>query len=277
MNNALLRLLPPLALLAGCASLPPAEVPIEEAQRRMAAEPPVVVADGCLYRRNMFYLNHFIIDESRQLAEEGSKEVIEGFKAHGGVHIRQFVVPLMCATQMPPRGEEKGGRISLSEASQDKAKSLTFPEPLIAAIADDAPLLAAYTQLFAACDDQRYRKEKRYDCPLLKPEQASLLRARLKTSYIVALSVGGERLSGANRSAGVVFGLLLGAINIASDEGSARVRLVNLDTGNLVYSSYPSEFNGRLPADEGGSGAQSLKITDDWVKRMVKPLFRKQR
>ncbi len=270
-----------LAMLAGCATLPPTEVPIEEAQRRLVKEAPVLVADGCLYRRNMLYLNHFIIDESRTLAEEGAKEVIAGFKEYGGVAIKQFVVPVMCATEMPPRGDEKGGRISDSEDTQDKAKSLTFPEPLIAAIANDEPLLAAYTQLFGDCDDRRYRKEKRYDCPLLKPEQAALLKTRLKTSYLVALSVGGERLSTANRSAGVVFGLLLGAINIVGDAGTARVRLVNLDTGNLVYSSYPSEFNGQTPADldgfAGGSGASSLQITENWVKRMVKPLFEKQR
>ena len=63
-------------------------------------------------------------------------------------------------------------------------------------------------------------------------------------------------------------------------DGTARVRLVNLDTGNLVYSSYPSEFNGQTPEDVGsldGSGSSRLQITDNWVKRMVKPLFEKQR
>ncbi len=241
----------------------------------------MLVADGCLYRRNAFYLNHFIIDESRELGEQGAKEVIAGFKEHGQVTIKQFVVPVMCATEMPPRGDQKGGRISQSENTQDKANSLTFPEPLSPAVASDEPLLAAYTQLFGDCDDKRYRKERRYDCPLLKPEQAALLKARLKASYIVALSVGGERLSTGNRTAGVVFGLLLGSINIGNDADTARVRLVNLDTGNLVYSSYPSEFNGQTPEDldgfNGGSGLRSLEITDNWVKRMVKPLFEKQR
>lgn len=271
----------PLTLLVGCASLPPAEAPIEEAQRRLKLEAPVLVADGCLYRRNLAYLNHFIIDESRELAAQGAQEVIAGFKEYGGVLIKQQVIPVMCATEMPPRGTEKGGRISQSEATQDQAKSLTFPEPLKATVENDAALLAAYTQLFGDCDDKRYRKENRYDCPLLKPEQASLLKGRLKASYVVALSVGGERLSTANRSAGAIFGLLFGSISIGSDSGTARVRLVNLDTGNLVYSSFPSEFRGSTPADldgfQVGSGAGSLAITDNWVKRMVKPLFEKQR
>ncbi len=270
-----------LAALGGCATTPIAEVPIEEAQRRLVKESPVLVADGCLYRRNLLYLNKFLIDESRELGEQGAKEVIAGFKEYGGVEISQFVVPVMCATEMPPRGDVKGGRISQNEASQDnEGKSLTFPEPLSPAVEKDVALFAAYTQLFGDCDDKRYRKERRYDCPLLKPEQAALLKARLKTSYIVALSVGGERFSAANRSAGVLFGLLLGGINIAGDEATARVRLVNLDTGNLVYSSYPSEFRGSTPADLGGfesSGAGKLQITDNWVKRMVKPLFEKQR
>lgn len=280
MKNCGLYLLS-LVVLAGCVNVPVvSEVPIEEAQRRLPKEPPVLVADGCLYRRNLAYLNHFIIDESRELATQGAKEVMAGFKEYGGVNITQLVVPVMCATAMPPRGEEKGGRISQSETTQDKAQSLLFPEPLNPIVAKDAPLLEAYTQLFGDCDDKRYRKERRYDCPLLKPEQAALLKARLKTSYLVAVSVGGERYSTANRSAGAVFGLLFGAINIAGDSGTARVRLVNLDTGNLVYSSYPSEFNGQTPEDVGslgGSGSSRLQITDNWVKRMVKPLFEKQR
>lgn len=280
MKSLLLALLP-LALLGGCASRPVSESPVEEAQRRLPKEPPVLVADGCLYRRNLAYLNHYIIDESRALATQGAQEVIAGFKEHGGVLIKQQVVPVMCATQMPPRGDEKGGRISQSEDTQHIAKSLTFPEPLSPVVENNTALFAAYTQLFGDCDDQRYRKERRYDCPLLTPEQAALLKARLKTSYLVALSVGGERYSAANRSAGAVFGLLFGAINIAGDAGTARVRLVNLDTGNLVYSSYPSEFRGATPADlsgfDGGSGSSSLAITDNWVKRMVKPLFEKQR
>jgi hypothetical protein len=268
-------------LLAGCATTPPGESPIEEAQRRMATEPPVLVADGCLHRRNAFYLDHYIVDESRELGEQGAKEVIAGFKEYGPVQIKQFVVPVMCATEMPPRGDAKGGRISDSESTQDKARSLIFPEPLSPVVEKDEPLLKAYTQLFGDCDDTRYRKERRYDCPLLSAEQAALLKARLKTPYVVALSVGGERLSSANRGAGALLGLLLGAINIANDAGTARVRLVNLDTGNLVYSSYPSEFNGRTPADvdglNGGSGSGALALTDNWVKRMVKPLFEKQR
>ncbi len=272
----------PLVLLSACATRPIGEVPIEEAQRRMVSEAPVLVADGCLYRRNLAYLNQFIIDESRKLGQDGAKEVIAGFKEYGGVTIGQFVVPLMCATEMPPRGDEKGGLIATSEATQNVAKSLLFPEPLNPAVANDAALLAAYVQLFGACDDRRYRKENRYDCPLLKPEQAALLKARLKTSYIVALSVGGERASVANRSAGAVFGLLLGFINIAGDTGTARVRVVNLDTGNLVYSSFPGEFRGQSPADNynnigGRSNFGDLEITENWVKRMVKPLFEKQR
>ena len=278
--HKLIALLLPSLLLGACATTPPPEVPIEEAQRRLPAEPPVLVADGCLYRRNAFYLDHYIIDESRDLATQGAKEVMAGFKEYGKVDIRQFTVPLMCATEMPPRGDVKGGRIAESLGKEAEAKSLTFPEPLNAAIAGDEPLMAAYTQLFGACDDARYRKERPYDCPLLKPEQAALLKARLKTSYVVALSVGGERLSNSNRTAGVMFGLLLGGLGIGRDEAVARVRLVNLDTGNLVYSSYPSEFNGRTPADLGelgGSGSRALAIDEQWVRRMVRPLFEKQR
>ena len=266
-------------LLSACATAPIPETPIEEAQRRMPTETPVLVADGCLYRRNLAYLNHFIVDESRELGQQGAKEVMAGFKEFG-VDIKQFVVPVMCATKMPPRGTEKGGRISQSESTQDKAESLTFPEPLSSLIANDAPLFAAYGQLFDDCDDQRRRKEKRYDCPLLKPEQAALLKSRLKTSYIVAVSVGGERVSTANRSAGAVFGVLFGFINIAGDAGVARVRLVNLDTGGLVYSSFSGDFSGRSPADfdgNGGGGTSSMQIDEKWVKRMVKPLFEKQR
>ena len=280
MKKILTLLLGTLLLQACVTKAPIPEVPIEEAQRRMPKEPPVVVADGCLYRRNLAYLNHFIIDESRELGSEGAKEVMAGFKEYGGVEIKQFVVPVMCATRMPPRGDEKGGRISQSESTQDKAKSLTFPEPLSPVVENDAALFAAYTQLFGDCDDKRYRKEKRYDCPLLTTEQASLLKSRLKTSYVVAVSVGGERYSAANRSAGAVFGLLFGAINIAGDAGTARVRLVNLDNGALVYSSYTRDFNGEAPADfssGGGAGLNSIEINETWVKRMVKPLFEKQR
>lgn len=270
-----------LAALTGCVTTPPGESPIEEAQRRMKAEPPMVVADGCLYRRNAFYLDHYIIDESRELGEQGAKEVIAGFKELGEVNIKQFVVPLMCATEMPPRGEVKGGRIAPNKDQLDQGKSLTFPEPLSPVVAKDEKLMAAYTQLFGNCDDARYRKERRYDCPLLSPEQAALLKTRLKTPYVVALSVGGERLSAANRGAGALLGLLLGGVGIGTDGANARVRLVNLETGNLVYSSYPSEFNGRTPADldgfEAGSGRDALALTDNWVKRMVKPLFEKQR
>jgi len=264
-------------LLSACVGMPPPEVPIEEAQRRLLKESPVLVVDGCLYRRNLAYVNQYVIDESRSLALDGAKEMIEGFKAYG-VTIKQQVVPVMCASEMSPRGDEKGGNITPSASRPEEGKNLLFPEPLNASVAKDENLLAAYTQLFAACDDARYRKESRYDCPLLKPEQAALLKARLKASYVVALSLGGERASTGSRTAGVAFGLLLGFINIAGDEGTARLRLVNLDTGNLVYSSFPAEFRGRSPADavfEGGGS--ELKITDDWVQRMIKPLFQKQR
>lgn len=278
--NKLAVLLLPLLLLGGCATTPRTEVPIEEAQRRLPKEPPVLVAEGCLLRRNAFYLNHYIIDESREIATQGAKEVIAGFKEYGQVNIQQFSVPLMCATDMPPRAEEKGGRIAASVGKEKEGQSLTFPEPLEPALAKDAALLAAYAQLFGDCDDTRYRKERRYDCPLLSTEQAALLKSRLKTSYVVALSVGGERLSNSNRTAGVLFGLLLGGLNIGRDEAVARVRLVNLETGNLVYSSYPSEFNGRTPADlgdVGGSGGDALAVDERWVRRMVRPLFEKQR
>ena len=66
MHKLIALLLPPL-LLGACATVPQAEVPIEEAQRRLLTEPPVLVADGCLHRRNAFYLDHYIIDESRDL------------------------------------------------------------------------------------------------------------------------------------------------------------------------------------------------------------------
>lgn len=270
-------------LLVGCAALPITEVPIEEAQRRMAAEPPVLVADGCLYRRNLASFNHYLTEESRTLAQDGAKEVIAGFKEYGGVSIKQFVVPLMCATDMPPRGEDKEARIALSEATAQIVVKKPFPQALTPSVEKDTVLREAYTQLFGACDDARYRKEDRYDCPLLKPEQAALLKARLKTSHLVVLSVGGDRSSPANRTAGLMFGLLLGFINIPGDEGTARVRLVNLDTGNLVYSSFPGEFRGQSPSDiyydigGGRSRYDDLRITDDWVKRMVKPLFEKQR
>lgn len=282
---AIFRLLTLLSALSlgACASLPVGEVPIEEAQRRMVAEPPVLVADGCLYRRNLASFNHYLTEDSRTLAQDGAKEVIAGFKEYGGVGIKQFVVPLMCATDMPPRGEDAEGRIALNEATESLTVKKTFPQALTPTVEADAALLAAYSQLFAACDDERYRKEDRYDCPLLKPAQAALLKARLKTSHLVVLSVGGDRSSAANRTAGMVFGLLLGFINIPGDEGTARVRLVNLDSGNLVYSSFPGEFRGQSPADiyydigGGRSRYDDLRITEDWVKRMVKPLFAKQR
>lgn len=279
----LLPALSSLLLLSACAALPVGQVPIEEAQSRMPKEPPVIVADGCLYRRNLASFNHYIVEDSRKLGADGARELIAGFKEYGGVDISQFVVPLMCATPMPPRGDDKEGRLSATEETQSVAALKRFPEPLNAAVAGDAKLLAAYTQLFGACDDRRYRKENRFDCPLLSPEQAALLKARLKTSYLVALSVGGDRASPANRGAGVMFGLLLGFINVPGDEGTARVRLVNLDTGNLVYSSFVGDFRGQSPSDiyydigGGRSRYEDLKITDRWVKRMVKPLFEKQR
>lgn len=264
-------------LLAGCAALPVGEVPIEEAQRRLPKEPPVVVADGCAYNRNLVYLNAFLTAESRDLGQQGAKEVIEGLKAFG-VNSKQLTVPIMCATEMPPREDAKGGLIADNIDSVKTAKSLYFPLPLNDTVAKDEPLFHAYEQLFGNCDDKAYRKQKRYDCPLLKPVQAALLKARLKTSYVLALSVGGQKLSTANRTAGAVFGLLLGAINIGADEGTARIRLVNLDTGNLVYSSFPADFSGDTPADSLGSGrAGDLRIDEKWVKRMLKPLFEKQR
>jgi len=280
MKKSALLLMP--LLLQACASLPPGEVPIEEAQRRMTKEPPVLVADGCLYRRNLMSFNHYIVEDSRELGRDGAKELIAGFKEYG-VDMRQFVVPVMCATPMPPRGDDKEGRVSMSEDTQSVAVKKTFPEPLSPAVAKDAALFAAYTQLFAPCDDARYRKENRYDCPLLTPEQAALLKTRLKTSYIVALSVAGDRASPANRTAGVMFGLLLGFINIPTDAGTARVRVVNLDTGNLIYSSFVGEFRGQSPSDiyydigGGRSRYEDLKIDEKWVKRMIKPLFEKQR
>lgn len=282
MKNPLPALLLLSFSLAGCATLPRGEVPIEEAQRRMPKELPVLVADGCLYKRNLTSFNHYLIAESRQLAKDGATELMAGFKAYG-VPMSQYVVPLMCAASMPPRSEDKEGRIAESDSNQDNAVKKTFPQPLNQAIAKDEKLLAAYTQLFVACDDEKYRKEKRYDCPLLTPEQATLLKSRLKSPYAVVLSMGGDRASAANRTAGVMFGLLLGAVIIPGDEGTARVRVVNLETGNLIYSSFPGEFKGQSPGDiyydigGGRSRYEDLKITENWVERMIKPLFAKQR
>ncbi len=287
-SNAQLLLRIPLlvsSLFAGCAVRPDVpEVPIEEAQRRMIAESPVLVADACMYNRNLVYNNDYLMAESKDLGQQGAKEVIVGFKQHG-ISIKQFSVPIMCATEMPPRGDEKGGLIATQAETVSTAKSYYFPIALNDALGKDATLLAAYTQLFAHCDYKAYRKEKRYDCPLLKPEQAALLKARLKTSYIVALSIGGERFSTANRSAGALFGVLFGAINIGADAGSALMRLVNLDTGNLVYSSFPGEFSGQSAGDNysggsnynGRSNNSDLRIDEKWVERMLKPLFEKQR
>ena len=273
-----------LCLLSACAGMPEVkETPIEEAQRRMVKEPPVLVADGCLYRRYLTSFNHYLVKESRTLAEDGAKEAIAAFKEYGGVSIRQQVVPLMCATDMPPRAEDLKGYISPEMDSKVEAVEKAFPEPLNDVVAKDDALRAAYLQLYTACDDERYRKEKRFDCPLLKPEQAALLKGRLKSPYAVALSVGGDRASAANRTASVMFGLLLGFINIPGDEGTARVRLVNLETGNLVYSSFDGDFRGQAPSDVffdvggGRSRFEDLRITENWVERMVKPLFERQR
>lgn len=265
-----------LSLLAGCAARPEIpETPIEEAQRRMPNEPPVIIADGCMYNRNLIYNNDFLMKESKELGQQGAKELIEGFKRYG-VTIKQLAVPIMCATEMPPRGEEKGGLIATNIDTVSTAKSYYFPIPLNDTVGKDEPLFKAYEQLFGPCDDKKYRKEKRYDCPLLKPEQAALLKSRLKTSYVVALALGGEKLSTANRSAGAIFGLLLGSINIGGDAGTALMRVVNLETGNLIYSSFPGEFRGDSAGDSSLDSAD-LRIDEKWVERIVKPLFAKQR
>lgn len=271
-------------LLDACAGLPPAETPIEQAQRRMPHEAPLMVVDSCVYRRNLASFNHYIIEDSRQLANEGAPELMATFKDFG-VTIRQYVVPVMCATNMPPRASDADGRVALNQDQEDRAESRRFPLALNDTVGQDAVLLAAYARLFEPCDFKAVRAERRYDCPLLSTEQAALLKARLKTPYLVAFSVGGDRSSPAHRSGMVAFGLLLGLINIPSDEGTARVRVVNLETGNLIYSSFRGEFTGQSPADvyydaEYGGGRSrytDLKINAGWAKRMVKPLFAPQR
>lgn len=64
---------------------------------------------------------------------------------------------------------------------------------------------------------------------------------------------------------------------------TARLRLISLETGALVWSSFEPEFAGRLPAgvyydlDGGGSRYESLRIDERWVPRLLKTLFQPQR
>lgn len=269
-------------LLAGCVTAPIAESPLEAAQRRLPAEPPLLVAEGCLHQRNLFYLAHYLREESRQLADDGAKELVAAMAGHGIV-IRQKTVPLICASELPPRGEDREGRLSVNEKQQDVATLESFPISLSPALDGDAALKAAYGALFGPCDAVRYRRERLYECPLLKPEQAALLKARLKVPYLLLLSIAGERDSVASRAGGALLGFLLGGMSISTDQATARIRLVSLDSGALVWSSFEAEFRGVSPSgDSGGfdSGITSygaLKLTDDWTERMLKSLFAKQR
>jgi len=267
-------------LLSGCASLPPGESPLEAAQRRLPAEPPLLVAEGCLYQTNLLYLPHYLREESRKLAADGADELIAAMKEHG-VDIRKKVVPLICASELPPRGDDKEGRLSASEAQQDAATLETFPISISTALDQDSALKAAYGQLFEACDDQRYRRERLWECPLLKPEQAARLKARLKSPYLLLLSIAGERSSVASRSGGALLGFLLGGVSISKDAGYARIRLVNLETGGLVWSSFEADFRGISPSGRDFGGAPvsygELSLTDDWTRRMLRSLFAKQR
>ena len=102
----LLLLLPPALQLGGCAAIPPVETPIEAAQRRLPMEPPVLVAEGCLCRRNLTDFNHYLRAESRQLAEDGAREVIAELKDVLGIAVAKQVIPLMRASPLPPRGED---------------------------------------------------------------------------------------------------------------------------------------------------------------------------
>ena len=269
-------------LLAGCATRPITESPLEAAQRRMPAEPPLLVAEACLFQTNLLYLPHFLREESRKLAEDGSQELIVAMKARG-VDIRRRTVPLMCASELPPRGEEEKGRVSERVTEQDVATLETFPVGLIPALEQDAPLKAAYARLFEPCDDRRYRREQLYECPLLSSEQAALLKARLKVPYVLAFSLGGEKTSAASRGAGALLGFVLGGIGIAPDRAWVRVRLVSLETGGLLWSSFEAEFRGISPSgndfafDGSGSGSSDTQLTDDWADRRTKKLFAKQR
>lgn len=267
-------------LLSACATLPPGESPLEAAQRRMPAEPPMLVAEGCLYQTNLFYLPHYLREESRKLAADGADELVTEMKEHG-IAIRQKVVPLICASELPPRGDEIKGRLSASEKEQDVATLETFPISISPALDQDAALKAAYGQLFATCDEQRYRRERLWECPLLKPEQAALLKARLKSPYLLLLSIAGERSSVASRSGGALLGFLLGGVSISKDQGYARIRLVSLETGGLVWSSFEADFRGVSPSGRGFGGTpvsyDELSLTDDWTRRMLRSMFAKQR
>lgn len=273
-----------LSLLASaCAHVPVGESPIEQAQRRLPKESALVVAEACFYYRNLLDFNHYLKEESRTLAADGARSLIAAFKDYG-VSLSQFAVPLMCASPLPPRSNDKDGRVAESLEKEESSPVTAFPIPYAEVVKNDAVLKAAYEKLFAECDWHSYKKSTLYECPLLSAEQAALLKSRLKTSYLVALSLGGDRASPMHKTGSVAFGLLLGFINVPSDEATARVRLINLDTGALVWSSFPAEFEGTSPADlyyrvgEGGEARyEDLKVRKGWEKKLLKPLFAKQR
>lgn len=271
-----------LVLLAGCAGRPIAETPIEQAQRRLPAEPPVVVAEGCLYHRNLLSFNHYLQAESRQLAEDGARELLAEL-AQRGIRVTRFSTPLMCASPLPPRGEDREGRVAPDLARGAEVSKQRFPVALNPSLTDDEALRAAYAQLFGGCEHERYRRENLYECPLLSPDQSRRLRARLKAPYVMALSVAGDRASAANRGSAVALGLLLGFLNIPEDEAQIRIRLINLETGALVWSSFEAEFRGVSPSgvfldiDGASSRYDDLRLTEDWAERMLAPLFEKQR
>lgn len=276
----LLALVP--AALSACAGQPVGESPIEAAQRRLPKEMPLIVAEGCYYRRNLLAFNHYLKVESRELAKEGAQDLIAAFKEKG-VPIQSFAVPLMCASSLPPRLDDKEGRFAESIEKEEPVEKLKFPIALNEVVGQDQTLKAAYEKLFAPCDYKRYRKEDLYDCPLLKPEEATLLKARLKTGYVLALSIAADRASAAHKTSTFTFGLLLGVISFPEDAATARVRLIDLTTGNLVWSSFPGEFSGdelsSVYYTEAGSRSRydELEVKKGWAKRMIKSLFEKQR
>ena len=268
---------------SACASLPTGESPIEQAQRRLPKESALVVAEGCFYYRNLLDFNHYLKEESRTLASDGARALIAAFKDFG-VRLSQFAVPLMCASPLPPRADDVDGRVAESLEKEMPAPLTPFPVAYFDAVGNDPALKAAYIKLFGECDSKAYKSQRLYECPLLSAEQAALLKARLKTSYVIALSLGGDRASPMHKTGSFAFGLLLGFLSVPSDEATARIRLVNLDNGSLVWSSFPAEFEGAKPSDlqydigEGGQARHDeLRVRKGWEKKLLKPLFARQR
>jgi len=271
------------ACLSACATTPSPESPIERAQRELRQTPPVLVAEGCLYYRVLLGFNHYLQAESRSLARDASKRVAAELGSYG-VSPKHFAAPLMCASSLPPRALDAKGLVAARDGAPHSSEAVAFPIAFDASLAQDATLVAAYQQVFAACDSDRYRRERRYDCPLLGEAQAALLRKRLATDYLLALSVGGDHASAAHKTGTVGLGLLLGYISIPRNQATARLRLVDLRSGHLVWSSFSDEFIGRDPGrlryeiGEGGKAAErTLIVREGWEKKLLKTLFAAQR